>query len=48
MSSCYGKAALHNDRTNTVADICRTLRIGRTTLYRYLAEGRTGARQLPD
>lgn len=39
---------LHKDRSNSIADICRTLRIGRTTLYRYLAEGRTGARQLPD
>jgi DNA invertase Pin-like site-specific DNA recombinase len=39
---------LHNDKTNTIADICRTLRIGRTTLYRYLAEGRTDARQLPE
>ena len=39
---------LHNDKTNTIADICRTLRIGRTTLYRYLAEGRTNARQLPE
>ncbi len=39
---------LHNDKTNTIADICRTLRIGRTTLYRYLAEGRTDARRLPE
>src|SRR5512147_2348491 len=39
---------LHNDKTNTIADICRTLRIGRTTRYRYLAEGRTDARQLPE
>jgi len=39
---------LHNDKTNTIADICRTLRIARTTLYRYLAEGRTDARQLPE
>jgi hypothetical protein len=39
---------LHNDKTNTIADICRTLRIGRTTLYRYLAEGRTDAWQLPE
>ena len=39
---------LHDDKTNTIADICRTLRIGRTTLYRYLAEGRTNARQLPE
>jgi DNA invertase Pin-like site-specific DNA recombinase len=29
---------LHKDPTNTIDDICRTLRIGRTTLYRYLGE----------
>jgi DNA invertase Pin-like site-specific DNA recombinase len=29
---------LHMDRTNTVDDICRTLRVGRSTLDRYLAE----------
>src|SRR5512134_1141019 len=28
--------ALYNDRTNSVADICRTLRVSRATLYRYL------------
>ena len=39
---------LHDDKTNTIADICRTVRIGRTTLYRYLAESRTNARQLPE
>ena len=39
---------LHGDKTNTIADICRTLRVGRTTLYRYLAEGGTDARQLPE
>jgi DNA invertase Pin-like site-specific DNA recombinase len=39
---------LYNDKANTIADIRRTLRIGRTTLYRYLAEGRTDARQLPE
>jgi DNA invertase Pin-like site-specific DNA recombinase len=39
---------LYNDKANIIADICRTLRIGRTTLYRYLAEGRTDARQLPE
>ena len=39
---------LHDEKTNTIADICRTLRIGRTTLYRYPAEGRTNARQLPE
>jgi len=29
---------LHNDRSNTIDDICHTLRVGRSTLYRYLAE----------
>ena len=29
---------LHKDKSNTIADICRTLRIGRSTLYRYLAK----------
>lgn len=29
---------LHKDKTNTINDICRTLRIGRSTLYRYLAQ----------
>src|SRR5512135_152598 len=28
--------ALYNDKTNPIADICRTLRISRATLYRYL------------
>jgi DNA invertase Pin-like site-specific DNA recombinase len=28
---------LHNDKSNTINDICRTLRIGRSTLYRHLA-----------
>ncbi len=28
---------LYRDKTNSIGDICRTLRIGRTTLYRYLA-----------
>jgi DNA invertase Pin-like site-specific DNA recombinase len=28
---------LHKDKSNTINDICRTLRIGRSTLYRYLA-----------
>jgi DNA invertase Pin-like site-specific DNA recombinase len=31
---------LHNDKSNTIDDICRTLRVGRSTLYRYLAEGK--------
>jgi DNA invertase Pin-like site-specific DNA recombinase len=29
---------LHADKANTVGDICRTLRISRSTLYRYLKE----------
>ena len=28
--------ALYNDKANSIADICRTLRISRATLYRYL------------
>ena len=28
--------ALYNDKTNSIADICRTLRISRATLYRYI------------
>jgi DNA invertase Pin-like site-specific DNA recombinase len=35
---------LHRDKANTIGDICRTLHISRTTLYRYLAEGKTDAR----
>ena len=31
--------ALYNDKTNSVADICRTLRISRATLYRYVKTG---------
>ena len=31
--------ALYRDKTNTIADICRTLRISRATLYRYLETG---------
>jgi DNA invertase Pin-like site-specific DNA recombinase len=27
---------LHQDKTNTIADICKTLHISRATLYRYL------------
>jgi DNA invertase Pin-like site-specific DNA recombinase len=30
--------ALHKEKSNTISDICRTLRIGRSTLYRYLAQ----------
>lgn len=29
--------ALYDDKRNTVADICATLRVSRATLYRYLA-----------
>ena len=29
---------LHNDKTNTIDDICRTLRVGRSAFYRYLAD----------
>jgi DNA invertase Pin-like site-specific DNA recombinase len=29
--------ALYNDKRNTIADICATLRVSRATLYRYLA-----------
>ncbi len=28
--------ALYSDKTNSIADICRTLRISRSTLYRYI------------
>ena len=31
---------LHSEESNTIDDICRTLRVGRSTLYRYLAEGK--------
>ena len=31
---------LHRDESNTIDDICRTLRVGRSTLYRCLAEER--------
>jgi DNA invertase Pin-like site-specific DNA recombinase len=31
---------LHRDRANTIADICSTLRVGRSSLYRCLAEER--------
>src|SRR5512135_3779293 len=30
---------LYHDKTNAIADICRTLRISRATLYRYLKAG---------
>ncbi len=28
--------ALYADKTNTIGDICKTLRVSRSTLYRYL------------
>ncbi len=31
---------LYEDKSNTIDEICRTLRIGRTTLYRYVGEAR--------
>src|SRR5512146_2164172 len=31
--------ALHHDKSNSVADICRTLRISRATLYRHIKTG---------
>ncbi len=31
--------ALYHDKTNAIVDICRTLRISRATLYRYLKTG---------
>src|SRR5512132_4141417 len=31
---------LYKDKSNTIDDICRTLRVGRSTFYRYLAEER--------
>ncbi len=30
---------LYVDKSNTIADICRTLRVSRSTLYRALREG---------
>src|SRR5512144_3231608 len=36
--------ALYNDKANSIADICRTLRISRATLYRYLKAGPDEAR----
>jgi DNA invertase Pin-like site-specific DNA recombinase len=32
--------ALYNDKTNPIADICKTLRVSRATLYRYIQVGR--------
>ncbi len=31
--------ALYNDKTNSIADICKTLNISRATLYRYIQSG---------
>src|SRR5574339_1104017 len=31
--------ALYRDKTNAIVDICRTLRISRATLYRYITTG---------
>lgn len=32
--------ALYNDKSNSIADICKTLRVSRSTLYRYVKPGR--------
>ena len=32
--------ALYNDRSNSIADICKTLRVSRSTLYRYIKASR--------
>lgn len=34
--------SLYRDKTNSVTDICKTLKISRTTFYRYVAESRSG------
>ncbi|HYT45766.1 MAG TPA: helix-turn-helix domain-containing protein [Methylomirabilota bacterium] len=31
--------ALYHDKSNSIADICKTLRISRATLYRYIQTG---------
>src|SRR5512135_2090188 len=36
--------ALYHDKTNPIADICRTLRISRATLYRSITTGPDGRR----
>ena len=33
--------ALYKDKTNSIADICKTLNISRATLYRYIDAGKT-------
>jgi len=32
--------ALYNDKKNSITDICRTLRVSRSTLYRYITANR--------
>jgi len=40
--------ALYNDKTNSIADICKTLNISRATLYRYIkVEGRNQKNNVP-
>ena len=34
--------ALYEDKNNSIADICSTLRVSRSTLYRYLGVGVRG------
>ncbi len=36
--------ALYNDKANSIADICRTLRVSRSTLYRSVKAGRESPR----
>ena len=35
--------ALYNDKRNTIAEICKTLRVSRATLYRYVKAGKRSA-----
>jgi DNA invertase Pin-like site-specific DNA recombinase len=37
--------ALYNEKTNSIADICRTLRISRSTLYRYITPAQRAIEQ---
>jgi DNA invertase Pin-like site-specific DNA recombinase len=39
--------AMYQDRNNSVKDICATLRVGKTTLYRYLKAGKPAAEVSP-
>lgn len=32
--------ALYSDKKNSIADICKTVRVSRSTLYRYVTPGR--------